>query len=86
MSSAALMEKGFRKAFKGEIVESMSFPSFDSSHVKSVALRMKGLDFDAVYVPLVEPLMLGLMRRNEKDRIKRQESFRNLFSADAGGN
>jgi ABC-type branched-subunit amino acid transport system substrate-binding protein len=47
-------EKAFRQAFPGKVVQSLSFTSTDMAQVKSLALKLKSLQFDALYIPIVE--------------------------------
>ena len=68
-------EKALHESFSGTIVDTLAFPSFDSSHVKAAVLKMRSLDFDAVYVPLFEPFLLGLMKEMNKIGIRDKKVF-----------
>jgi ABC-type branched-subunit amino acid transport system substrate-binding protein len=59
-------EKAFRQAFPGEVVKSLSFTGTDMGQVKSLVLKLKSLQFDALYVPIVEPFFLGLLSEAAK--------------------
>lgn len=55
-------EGSFRKEFKGEVVDTYAYTSEDISQLKSIALRAKQINIDAVYAPDAWPLMGGLMK------------------------
>ncbi len=55
-------EKAFRAAFKGEVLKTLTYTSLDSSILKSLALSLKKLNPDALYVPDAFPLMHGLLK------------------------
>lgn len=54
-------EAAFRKAFPGEVVQSLSFTGTDVAQVKSLVLKLKSLQYDALYIPIVEPFFLGVL-------------------------
>ena len=63
-------EKAFRKAFKGEVLETLTLPEADATYIKSIALKLKGLDFDLLYVPDAWPLSMGLLKEIHKLGLK----------------
>ncbi len=58
-------ESAFRAHFNGEILETCAYSSDGSSELKAIALRIKKLRPDALYVPDATPLMTGLIRELE---------------------
>lgn len=59
-------ERAFKQAFPGEIVQSLSFTGTDVSQVKQLVLKLKSLQFDALYIPIVEPFFLGVLTEAAK--------------------
>lgn len=55
-------EKAFRSHFKGQVLETLAYSSNDVSTLKAVALRIKKLNPDSLYVPDALPLMQGLLK------------------------
>lgn len=55
-------EKAFRENFQGKVLETLSYTSLDSSILKSLALSIRKLKPDLVYVPDAFPLMHGLLK------------------------
>lgn len=55
-------EKAFRAAFAGSIAATFAYTTQDISELKSIALRIRGLGVDALYVPDAFPLMGGLTK------------------------
>ncbi len=55
-------EAAFRAEFKGEVVETMTYTSVDSSSIKPIVSRIRRLHPDALYVPDAYPLMHGIMK------------------------
>ncbi len=55
-------EAAFRKEFKGEVLETLTYNSPDASAMRSLALKIKQLAPDALYIPDAFPLMHGILR------------------------
>lgn len=55
-------EKAFRETFPGEVLDTLAYTSQDISALKAVALRIKTLAPDSLYVPDAFPLMRGLIK------------------------
>ena len=55
-------EAAFQKEFKGQILETMAYTAEDLSQIKSIALRIKKIAPEALYVPDAFPLMNGLVK------------------------
>lgn len=55
-------EKAFRKEFKGSVLKTLTYQSFDGVALRSLALQVKRLAPDTIYVPDAFPLMHGLLR------------------------
>jgi ABC-type branched-subunit amino acid transport system substrate-binding protein len=72
-------ESGFLKAFQGK---STSFPfvDFDVVSIRNIILQLRKKDFDAIYVPLVEPLLLGFMRELRNAGVTKPKVF-SVFGA-----
>jgi hypothetical protein len=72
-------ERTFRDAFKGDVVQSLSFSGSDSGQVKSLVLKLKSLKFDALYIPIMEPFLLGVLTQAAKIGAKPPNVF-SVFS------
>lgn len=59
-------EEAFKKAFKGKVVSIFSFPSFDMSHVKAAAIKLKTLEFDSIFIPDATPMLMGFLTELNK--------------------
>lgn len=59
-------ERAFKQAFPGEIVQSLSFTGADIGQMKQLVLKLKSLQFDALYIPIVEPFFLGVLTEAAK--------------------
>lgn len=55
-------EAAFRNAFKGKIFTTIAYSSDDISDLKNIALKVKQMQPDALYVPDAFPLMAGLTK------------------------
>lgn len=55
-------EKAFRDEFKGEVLETLTYSTPDASALKSLALKIKKLSPDTLYIPDAFPLMHGILK------------------------
>lgn len=55
-------EKAFRETFKGSVAETFAYSSQDISELKAIAVRLRSLGINALYVPDAFPLMGGLLK------------------------
>lgn len=74
------LEAGFLKAFAGKVVYSMHASAFDSQYMKSAALKLKGLDFDSIFVPDAAPFLLGFLTEMKKIGVPERPTF-SVYSA-----
>ena len=56
-------EAAFRKAFQGEVLDTVVYSSPDASALRTIATQIKRLSPDTLYVPDAFPLMHGLARQ-----------------------
>lgn len=56
-------EAAFRKAFEGQVLETLVYSSPDASALRMIATKIKQLSPDTLYVPDAFPLMHGLVRQ-----------------------
>lgn len=68
-------EKAFRAHYPGTVVSTLIYSNPDRDQLKSLILKMRGLDFDAVYVPLVETFLLGFMTEMKKAGYHDKKAF-----------
>lgn len=73
-------EAAFREAFRGEVLQTFAYQSLDVSVIKSLALSIKRLNPDALYVPDAFPLMHGLLRELHQVGLKGKRIF-SVYSA-----
>lgn len=73
-------KEAFSKNYKGSIVASLAYNNPDVSELRTVLLKLKRLDYDALYVPHVEPLLLGFLREMEKMGLAERQVF-SIYSA-----
>lgn len=57
-----LQERSFKAKFKGEVVDTITYNQPDVSELRSVLLKLRRTDFDAIYIPQLEPFLLGVLR------------------------
>ncbi len=69
------LEDGFRKGFSGSIVFTEHAPGFDVQQMKSIALKLKGINFDSLFIPDAGPLLLGFLSEMKKIGIPRRATF-----------
>jgi hypothetical protein len=55
-------EAAFRSSYKGSILKTFAYTGDDASELKGIALKVKKLAPQALYVPDVYPLIQGLLR------------------------
>ena len=68
-------EQAFRRAYPGSEVVTLRYSGADRGQLKSLVLRMKSLNFDAVYVPLVETFLLGFMTEMNRAGVVGKQIF-----------
>lgn len=68
-------EAAFRAHFKGKIIETIAYDSFSASEIKSISLRIKQRDPEALYVPDASPLMMGLLKELRTIGVKGKKTF-----------
>ena len=73
-------ERAFREGFQGEVLDTLAYSSSDVSILKSLALKIRKLSPDAVYVPDALPLMQGFMRELAASGISAARVF-SIYSA-----
>lgn len=56
-------EDAFRKAFQGEVLDTLVYSNSDGSALRAIATRIKRLSPDTVYMPDASPLMHGLIKQ-----------------------
>jgi ABC-type branched-subunit amino acid transport system substrate-binding protein len=56
-------EAAFRAAFQGQVVDTLVYSSPDASALRTIAIQIKQLSPDTLYVPDASPLMHGLARQ-----------------------
>ena len=54
-------EHTFRQAFKGQVLESITFSALDAASMPAIALKIRQRAPDALYLPDVTPLLHGLL-------------------------
>lgn len=59
-------EEAFRESFKGSVVDTLSYSTFDSSEIKPIVSKLLAVKPDALYVPDATPFLLGLRRELSK--------------------
>jgi ABC-type branched-subunit amino acid transport system substrate-binding protein len=72
-------ERAFTKAFPGEVVASLSFTGVDIDQVKHLLLKLKTLQYDALYIPIVEPFFLGVLTHATNLKVRPKNVF-SVFS------
>jgi len=75
-----LNERAFAKNFPGKIVASLAYNGFDVTQLRPVILKLKQLDYDAVYMPHMEPLLLGALKEMKNIGIRAKAAF-SIYSA-----
>jgi ABC-type branched-subunit amino acid transport system substrate-binding protein len=75
-----LNERAFSASFAGKVVATLSYNGFDVHQLRSVLLKLKQLEFDAVYMPHMEPLLLGALKEMRRVGISDKAAF-SIFSA-----
>ncbi len=68
-------EAAFRTKYPGAVVSTLVYSAADREQLKSLILKMRSLDFDAVYVPLVETFLLGFMTEMKKAGFQDKRAF-----------
>jgi hypothetical protein len=56
-------EAAFKKAFQGQVLDTLVYSSPDASALRTVATQIKKLSPDTLYIPDALPLMHGLLRQ-----------------------
>lgn len=69
------LEAGFLRAFKGRVAYSVHAPAFDAQYMKAAALALKGVDFDALFIPDASPFLLGFLTELKKLGVGRRPAF-----------
>lgn len=72
-------EAAFRASYKGKILATYAYTSEDLSELKRIALKVKQLKPEALYVPDASPLMAGLTK--ELKLIGAQSKIFSVYSA-----
>jgi hypothetical protein len=72
--------EAFIQNYKGSVIASLAYNNPDVSELRTVLLKLKRLDYDAIYVPHVEPLLLGFLREMEKMGLAERQVF-SIYSA-----
>ena len=72
--------KGASAGTFSEQVETHSMPAFDSTFIKPVLTRIKANQTQAIFVPHVEPLLLGLLKELAKVGLSHVPVF-SIYSA-----
>ena len=75
-------ENAFRENFKGNIKETFAYTAEDAGQLRTILLRIKKLNVDALYVPDAYPLLGGLMREMRATDMGKIPVF-SVFSARA---
>lgn len=65
-------EATFRSSFKGETMATLTYTSDDPSELKAIALKVKQLNPEALFVPDAFPLMAGLTKELRNLGIKKR--------------
>lgn len=73
-------EKVFRNKFPGTIVDALIYNTANAIELRPLMLKLKQLNYDALYVPHVEPLLLGVLREMAKIGIRGKQVF-SIYSA-----
>lgn len=55
-------ERAFREAFQGEVIETFAVEEFDSATTRSIALRIRTLAPDLIYIPDASPMLQGFLK------------------------
>lgn len=74
-------EKAFRDNFKGEVLETFAYTSIDASILKSIALRIKALKVDTVYLPDAYPLLHGILKEFSNVGLLKDLKLFSVYSA-----
>jgi ABC-type branched-subunit amino acid transport system substrate-binding protein len=56
-------EAAFRKAFQGQVLDTLVYASPDASALRTIATQIKKLSPDTLYIPDASPLMHGIVRQ-----------------------
>jgi ABC-type branched-subunit amino acid transport system substrate-binding protein len=73
-------EKVFRDKFRGTIVDGLIYNTANAMELRPLMLKLKQLNYDALYIPHVEPLLLGVLREMAKIGIRGKPVF-SVYSA-----
>lgn len=73
-------ERVFREKFPGTIVDALVYNTVDAMELRPLVLRLKQLNYEALYIPHVEPLLLGVLREMAKIGIRNKKVF-SIYSA-----
>jgi ABC-type branched-subunit amino acid transport system substrate-binding protein len=73
-------EKVFRDKFPGTIVDALIYNTANATELRPLMLKLKQLEYDALYIPHVEPLLLGVLREMAKIGIRGKQVF-SIYSA-----
>lgn len=76
-------EKAFREHFAGKVIETFAYTSQDISELKSVALRIRQLGVEALYVPDAFPLMGGFTKELSQQGLGSLPVF-SVYSSQSG--
>ncbi len=77
-------ETAFREAFKGEVVETLTYNSPEALAIKPIVSRIRLRHPDALYVPDAFPLMHGLIKELRNMGLKDLPVY-SVYSADSPG-
>jgi hypothetical protein len=77
---ARSQERVFRKKFKGTVVESLTYNKPEVLELRPTLMRLKRLEYDAIFIPHVEPLLLGVLKEMKQLGISGKQVF-SIFSA-----
>ena len=72
-------EQSFRESFPGRVVAVFPYVGADKAQLKDILLKLKAIDFDALYIPIVEPFFLGILSEGAKLGINLKQVF-SVFS------
>ncbi len=75
-------EAAFRSVFDGTVIETIAYTSSDSATVKGIALRVKKLAPDALYIPDAYPILHGLTKELARIGLQSIPKY-SVFSAES---
>lgn len=68
-------EKAFRRAFQGEVLETLAYSGMDASVLKGLSLQIRKLNPDAIYIPDAFSFMQGILKEFKQNGVGAKKVF-----------